>query len=146
MKSPSEARLSLPTSTQRKSGKPTFRLWPRSRRKEVHFLFSTFLSCSHKQGDRREGRDTLIPETHQVQTVSKFRRKRTSLLTQKDMSFPSFPFCYTRHAQNPKQPRLLSTSFPGTTSPEPRGSSMLPSPPPSLEGRGRLCHRIHVAR
>ena len=38
-------------------------------------------------------------------------------------------------------------SFPRTTTcPRLRGSSMLPSPPPSLEGRGRLSRRIPVAR
>ena len=38
--------LSLPTCTQRKSGKPNFRLWPSRLRKEVYILFSTFCSSS----------------------------------------------------------------------------------------------------
>ena len=48
---PSEA--SLPTCTHRKSGKPSFRLWPSRLRKEVHVLPAAFLKYSQR-GDTKE--------------------------------------------------------------------------------------------
>ena len=57
-----------------------------------------------------------VRERPSLQTATMFTLKQnlkeTDLLTQvgRTMSFTSFPFCNTRRAQNPNQPRLLSTS------------------------------------
>ena len=96
---PREAQL--PTCTYRKSGNEL--------RKEVHI----------QQGGAKE--ETGHPRSRGTPCFIciKISKETAANSTQKDMSFTSFPFCNTRRAQNPNQPRLLSTSLrrsPSTTS------------------------------
>ena len=72
---PSQAKLSLPTCTHRKAGKTILPTVAIKLRKEVRVLLSTFSTYSHNKAAQKKGRDTLVPEAHHVQTVSKFRRK-----------------------------------------------------------------------
>ena len=112
------SQLSLPLCTQRKSGKPTFRLWPRTQERR-----SSLLSPSH-----------CFSETN--------LKEKTILSTQKDKSFASFfSRQKTRRAQKPNQTCLLSTCsmllspLPNTSSfvdfgeHTLRGTQPTPSPP-----------------
>ena len=80
-----DLQLSLFTCTQRKSGKPIFRLWPKTLERR-----SRLLSPSH-----------CLPETN-------LKEKRLSSQLRRSLPFPSRP--KTRRAQKANQPRLLSTS------------------------------------
>ena len=146
-KSASEARLSLPTSTQRKSGKPTFRLWPKSLREEVHFPFSTFSAIhTNKVTQERDGTPSFQRHT-KFKLYRNFEGNRpANSLRRTCHSLPSPSVTPDALRTRTSHVSFPLHAIPGTTCPGLCGSSMLPSPPPSLEGRGRLCRRIHVVR
>ena len=64
---------------------------------------------SHEHGDKPDEGKALIPDSHNVHTETKLKGNSPASSAQKEMSFTS-PSAKTRRAQNPNQPRLLSTS------------------------------------
>ena len=66
---------------------------------------------SHEHGGKHGEGKALIPDSHNVHTETNFERNRPANSAQRDMSYTSFSFCKTRRAQNPSQPRFLSTSY-----------------------------------
>ena len=62
-----------------------------------------------REQTRKEGTPSFQRHT-MFKLNQNFEGNRPANSTLKDMSFTFFPFCNTRRAQNPNQPRLLSTS------------------------------------
>ena len=81
---PSEAQPYPPTSTQRKSEKPTFRLWPKRLRKEVHILFSTFQLFTQTKWHKRRD-PTPRSRGTMLKVYQNYRGTRPPNSTQKDM-------------------------------------------------------------
>ena len=136
-KSPSEARLSLPTCTQRKSGKPSFRLWPSHLRKEVHFLSSTFRALhTNKVTPERDGTPSFQIHTEFTLHHNFEGNRPANALrrTCRSLPSPSVPpdalRTQTSHVSFPLH------ACPRTPHPRQCGNSVPPSPPPSLEQRG----------
>ena len=83
--------LSLPTSTQRKSRKPNFRLWPKKPSKRGTLPLLNLPSYSRKQGDTRERRDTLIPQTTKFKLCQNFEGNRPANSTHSVRTCHSLP-------------------------------------------------------
>ena len=84
---PSEAGLSLPTNTQRKSGKPSIRLWPKILRKEVHILFSTFQAFTQTRWHKRRDGTPSFHRHTMFKLYQKFRH---------ELEFAEQPFHHVR--------------------------------------------------
>ena len=83
-------------------GDHSFQQWQFSpERRSSHLSPSNY---SHEHGDKPDEGKALI------QTATLFPLKQTSLLSSEGHVIASFLFYKTRRAQNPNQPRLLSTS------------------------------------
>ena len=89
-------------------GNHSFQPWQLSFERRSSLLSPS--TYSHKHGGKHDEGKALIPDSHNVDTETTLEGNRPANSTQKDMSFTSFPFCKTRRAQNPAQPRILSTS------------------------------------
>ena len=141
---PSEARLSLPTCTQRKSGNlPTVAIAPSKR--DTPPLFN-LLSSSHKRSGTEDR--TGHPYSCGTPCLNCFKfSKEADQPTQLRKTCHSLPspsvtqdalIARTSHVSHPLR------TFPGIRYPGPCDNFMPPLPSPNPAGRKRFCHQIHA--
>ena len=88
-------------------GNHSFKPWQLSFERRSTFLPHLTIHTKTVANTMREGPSFQTATMFTLKPNLKENRPANS--AHKDMSFTSFSFCKTRHAQNPKQPRLLST-------------------------------------
>ena len=144
---PSGAQPSLPTCTQRKSGNQSSDCGHHTFEKR-HTSSSQPLMLFTRTRWHREG--TRHPRSRGTPCLNRIKiSKETDSQLQLRRTCHSLPSpSVTQDALRTRTSHVSFRlhAFPGTTCPGLCGSLKLPLPPPTLEGRWRLCRQIHVAR